>query len=279
MNEIEKSMRKLVRELLTNGEIDLFIGYEEGSVKNSVRPTTVRSRDETEKLIWNKFCKNNLALYLLGMEERIGIVTKGCDSRAIIELIKEGQVNRENLYIIGVPCRGMLSRDGELYDSCKKCKYKNPVTFDFMLGERVKENDEEDFSDLEEIENLPIKERLEFWKRQFDKCINCNACRNICPLCYCKECVFDKKNPEWISKPRNSGDKWFFHITRAVHLAGRCVDCGECERACPVGIPIRKLYRKVNRDVKELFDYEPGVSPDDKNPLIVFDTERDEEIL
>jgi formate dehydrogenase (coenzyme F420) beta subunit len=43
-------------------------------------------------------------------------------------------------------------------------------------------------------------------------------------------------------------------------MAGRCVDCGLCEEACPADIPLRLLYRKVNEIVTELFDYRTGVS-------------------
>jgi Na+-translocating ferredoxin:NAD+ oxidoreductase RnfC subunit len=45
-------------------------------------------------------------------------------------------------------------------------------------------------------------------------------------------------------------------------MAGRCVDCGLCEEACPADIPLRLLYRKVNEIVTELFDYRTGVSSD-----------------
>jgi Fe-S oxidoreductase len=43
-------------------------------------------------------------------------------------------------------------------------------------------------------------------------------------------------------------------------MAGRCVDCGLCEEACPVDIPLRLLYRKANRIVKDLFGYEACTS-------------------
>jgi Fe-S oxidoreductase len=43
-------------------------------------------------------------------------------------------------------------------------------------------------------------------------------------------------------------------------MAGRCIDCGLCEAACPVDIPLRMLYRKVNTLCTELFDYQAGVS-------------------
>jgi formate hydrogenlyase subunit 6/NADH:ubiquinone oxidoreductase subunit I len=51
-----------------------------------------------------------------------------------------------------------------------------------------------------------------------------------------------------------------FHLIRAVHMAGRCIDCGLCEDACPVDIPLRLLYRKSNEIVKDLFGYETGLS-------------------
>jgi Na+-translocating ferredoxin:NAD+ oxidoreductase RnfC subunit len=43
-------------------------------------------------------------------------------------------------------------------------------------------------------------------------------------------------------------------------MAGRCVDCGLCEEACPMNIPLRLLYRKVNEIVSDVFDYQTGSS-------------------
>ena len=51
-----------------------------------------------------------------------------------------------------------------------------------------------------------------------------------------------------------------FHLVRAVHMAGRCVDCGLCEEDCPADIPLRLLYRKVNEIISGVFDYQAGVS-------------------
>jgi formate dehydrogenase subunit beta len=50
-------------------------------------------------------------------------------------------------------------------------------------------------------------------------------------------------------------------------MAGRCVDCGLCEDACPANIPLRLLYRKVNAIVAELFDYQAGSLTDGQPPL------------
>ena len=49
-------------------------------------------------------------------------------------------------------------------------------------------------------------------------------------------------------------------MTRVLHLAGRCIDCNECERVCPVNIPLRLLNNKMEREAREQFGYEPGAS-------------------
>jgi Na+-translocating ferredoxin:NAD+ oxidoreductase RnfC subunit len=56
-------------------------------------------------------------------------------------------------------------------------------------------------------------------------------------------------------------------------MAGRCIDCGECERVCPMGIPLLQLYKKVEKAVKELFDYEAGMRVEDLPPLVTFSAE------
>ena len=69
-------------------------------------------------------------------------------------------------------------------------------------------------------------------------------------------------------------NKLFFQTIHAVHLAGRCTGCGECQRACPVGIPILALRQHIARTVSELFDeYKSGMNQNAVPPLLTYATE------
>lgn len=53
-------------------------------------------------------------------------------------------------------------------------------------------------------------------------------------------------------------DNLIFQVVRNIHVAGRCTDCGGCERACPVNIPLRSLTREMYDLVDGLFHYKAG---------------------
>ena len=93
-------------------------------------------------------------------------------------------------------------------------------------------------------------------------------------MCVCQDsCIAETRDPHWISQRATLSEKFMFHMIHALHLAGRCVECGECERVCPMNIPVNKLKRKINLDMKELYNYEPGVTPEDKPPMYTFNVD------
>lgn len=299
-------IRDIARKLLDEKRVDLIIGFEKGTLPLRTTPCFIRRSQEVEKLTWNTSCENNLARYLPGRRERIGIVVKGCDVRSIISLIKEKQIAREQLFIIGIPCNGMVDRrkiearlDGKeileaeekedtiilkgrdftetiakqdfLHSSCQTCSHRNPVIYDVLVGDKVAENQGiDEYAAVTEFAAQPADRRWQSFTDEVSQCIRCYACRNACPLCYCPECFVDSSKPQWIGKTTNLSDTAIFHIVRAFHMAGRCVDCGACDRACPMGVDVRKLTKKIEKDVKELFGYEAGVSLEDIPPLATF---------
>ena len=305
MQPLTTEIRKIARELLRDNKVQVVIGFEPGSVPLRSRPCFARKEEVVDRLVWDGFCENSVARYVAKRKEKMAVVAKGCDSRALVELIKENQITRDQVIIIGVPCRGMidrsrveaavapgrileaeekadllilkgsgfeeaLPRSDFLCDACLTCTHPNPVLADFLVGKPVAEETQDPFADIEAFDALSSEERWAYLSEEMDKCIRCYACRNACPLCYCPECFVDATLPQWIGKSTDASDTMIFHLMRAYHLAGRCVACGACERACPVGVDIRKLNRKLLKDVKDLFGYEPGLSVDEASPLATF---------
>ncbi|MCL4415457.1 MAG: 4Fe-4S dicluster domain-containing protein, partial [Actinobacteria bacterium] len=159
-------------------------------------------------------------------------------------------------------------------DKCYGCNiYNKPPIYDEYIENDIKFNikPKEEFDDLLEFEKLSLEEIYSFWEGQFSRCIRCYACRNICPLEVCRDrCIAQLDQPHWQSQKITSNEGKFFQLIRVMHLAGRCVECGECERACPSNIPILKLMKKMNKEINRLFGFVPGLSLDSKPPLLTF---------
>jgi len=298
-----EKIRDIAKKLLTEGTVDLIIGFKQGTLPMMAEPVMIQDPEKTKYLYWSSFCSMNLANYLPKRKEKIGIIAKGCDSRNIAVHLIENQIQREQLYIIGIPCTGMVDRrklqslvgDKEvreviesddqltikgadfvqtvqkieyLQDNCITCMHRNPVVYDEMVEEAVAEREEPDpYEDVKEIEALGSDERWAFFSELVTDCIRCYACRNACPLCYCPTCFVDESDPQWVGKSIDPNDTMTFHILRAFHCAGRCTDCGACQQASPVDINMRLFTRRLNKDALELYGCEAGVSIDERPPL------------
>ena len=307
-------VREEAARLLAEGTVDVVIGFEQGSLPLRATPCFVSDAADAGRLVWNSFCGNNLSRYIRRFEKRIGIVAKGCDTRSIVELIKENQVKREDLVIIGVPCHGMVDgslvrslcegremlsveerdgmllvtdavrtvqfpRDECLHQGCRVCTHRNPVIHDVLVGEPLQELPCDTYRDVADFAAAPADERWARITGEMDRCIRCYACRDACPLCYCTNCFVDATMPRWVGKSVGGSDTLSFHLMRSLHLAGRCVACGACERACPLGVDIRTLHRKVSSDVAGMFGYTPGMSLDEPAPLARFEPDDPEDFM
>ena len=325
-------LKKEVKRILEAGKVKYVIGYARSTADvKEAAPIFIRDANQADKLIWDATCVQNLAKFLVD-EKRdksrskkpdtrpIGIVVKGCDSRAVNVLLQEKYIERDDVYLLGVSCEdlGVIDKkklqtrfegknilniefdesdqvnvrtsDGAvkvpiqevLANRCLECQANYPVVYDVYMGEKSRKSIENPFGSVEKIDSLSTQKRWEFWQEQFGKCLRCYACRSTCPMCYCDECVVDTINfavtaatnadekaqkIKWIEKSPDSSENFGYHLVRAIHLAGRCIDCAECERVCPVAIPLRLLNKKLEKSAKELFDYEAGF--DTEKPALV----------
>ncbi len=281
MGDLTPEVQRIAGNLLSQGQVDLVLGWAKAPSNGQSVPACIRQAEQAGRLIFDQYCIHNLATGLLDhrdSSERIGIFVKGCDSRGIVRLAEDGQFPRERLYIVGICCPGMKDQaacdraasglfgetagDSELAGKCRQCAHPNPVIYDELLGDQQPPflNDVR-FSDVQRIEAMGIGERGEFFSQIFSKCIRCYACRNICVACNCRQCIFDETRPQWVGRSTSAADNMMYHAFRAMHVAGRCVECGECERVCPAGLPLMLLNRKLIKDIDQLFGpYEAGLS-------------------
>jgi formate dehydrogenase subunit beta len=250
---------------------------------------------------------------------KVGIVSKGCVGRALIHLSVEKQINLENIKMIGIPCNGIINRKRiekeigekeilEIFTSgneivvkgkdfeqkfsfeeyknevCKVCKVKSPPTFaeleETCVGDCHEISSiEDDFGDLKEYESKTTEEKWEYIKDLLKTCTRCYACREACPMCYCNLCFVDQNKPIWFGKTTELSDIIAFHLVRAMHLAGRCVACGACSSVCPMGIDLNLITRKLEKIVKERFNFTSGIDCETMPPMMNFSMDDAQEFM
>lgn len=285
MANIQDTLRERARALLSDGTVDYVIGWEAGRFDGQTTPTFVRSGEQADKLVYNEYCTALLSKYPLddnSPDVKIGVVVRGCDSRGINLALKDGQIKRERLYLIGVPCEGLKDvTTGEIIATCATCTHRNPVVYDELIGEPAEEGTAEGrFDDVDRIEAMSLDERYDYWQDVFSKCIRCKACRDVCPCCTCKECFTEQAAMGWQGKETSLVENQNYGITRMFHAGERCIECGACERVCPMGLPLMQLNRKVIKDAHELFgEYVAGIDDCTPSPLDTYLLEDVEEFM
>ncbi|MBQ9480783.1 MAG: 4Fe-4S dicluster domain-containing protein [Clostridia bacterium] len=310
MQKVAEIAQKRAIQLLNQGAVNRVLGWKKGEFPYDETPAVFASADELKDFVYDSFSSPNLSKYLIEESRKEGKVLaflKPCDTYSFNQLIKEHRVNRENVYIIGIECGGMIDvvtlknrgavgltgadDDGEnitahtlygdvkvrkeevLLEKCQACKGKKHVIYDELIIVNPQDEKPRDrFAGVEAIEAMTPQERFDFWRAQLSKCIRCNACRNICPACSCLQCVFDNPKSGVASKASpDTFEEQLYHIIRAFHVAGRCTDCGECSRVCPQDIPLHLLNRKFIKDMSAFYgEYKAGEDSETRPPLVDF---------
>jgi len=256
-----EALKQKAKELLDSGEVKAILGYARGTF-DSRRPHVATTAAQVEKLVVDEGCTTNLTNLLMKHEVKhlgkLGIVAyRPGVLRSLLQLMAEHQV-KDEAFVAMVPAEG----------SVKELRGAQAIE-EHLATVPVRKN-EKDQAMLDRLKAMSRAERFEFWKNEFSRCMKCYACRNSCPMCYCERCTMDCNRPQWVPAPSHAMGNQEYHLVRAMHLAGRCVECGECGRACPVGIPVHLLTFCAEDSVRAQFGQGGGASATIDNALSTF---------
>jgi ferredoxin len=269
-----KQIQDIAAKLFAEGKIDVFVGYRVNGFDDNQVPVLISDPQDIHKLVFTDKSVFNLVNYLKTdhtRRKRVGLVVKGCDSRSLNLMLTESQVKRENLYVVGICCEGVTDDAGNKMQNCVECMVPDAVVSDEMLGTpsgsfsltgaiTYKVNE-----DIAALADKPLTERAAYFEEVFENCIRCNACRHSCPLCYCAKCCIDQETSTLYNGANTTSAAFHALMTWSLHLAGRCVDCRNCEKACPSHLPLHLLHKQNESVIYENFqEHLAGVIPEDR---------------
>jgi formate dehydrogenase subunit beta len=127
---------------------------------------------------------------------------------------------------------------------------------------RAQQWQERDFATLKE---MGTDGRFDYWFGQFSHCIKCYGCRDACPICYCKDCYLEADRG--LLPPGEIPPDIMFPMIRITHVMDSCVNCGQCQDACTMELPLSRLIFQLNRELARIFKYEPGMEVSERPPL------------
>ncbi len=267
-HKISQEIKDIAFRLLADKEVELVLGFGKEKFSGQSTPLITSSPEKAREMIFDENCAMMLANYLREHAgKKVAIIAKPCETRAIVAYLAEDLLVRDRVTIIGIQgCTGVKDNT-----ACQECTVREPVLADYTVGEPL--TDEVEAQDDLSLEEMSPQERLEYFREEFSRCIRCYACREACYACYCPVCFTDSNRPRWVEETLGINENFTFHLMRSLHMAGRCINCGACEVACPEGIDVRALAAKLYRVSRDLYSFEPGMDPEEKTLFATYDSE------
>ena len=109
---MQEMMKARAKELLASGEVTRVIGWKKNEFDYDITPALFESAEEIDRdFVYDDFCGPNLSKFTFQHQKndtKTLVFLKPCDSYSMTQLITEHRVNREALYLIGVPSYGKI---------------------------------------------------------------------------------------------------------------------------------------------------------------------------
>lgn len=265
------ALRTKARALLESSAVKVVIGYAAGANPQRGRPVFVRQPDQTALLIFDAHCKANLAVYLTKPEVKAlgkaAVIARPAALRTLLQYAAENQFADESVVALAVSDMGEVK---ELPNFTAMEEYAAALPRGLTAEQQP---------EIDKIATLSREERWAFWREEFSHCLKCYACRAACPLCYCSRCIVDNNQPQWVPVPSDDFGNLEWHIVRAMHLAGRCINCNSCYEACPEGIRLDLLNHVLAQEAHDQFGAEAGYSRRREYALSVYKAEDKEDFI
>jgi len=126
---------------------------------------------------------------------------------------------------------------------------------------------------LQKVLKMAPEEQEAFWCGQFQKCIKCYGCIDMCPV--------NMKDPngldlsKWVAGGQAPPPYPLFHLIRAYQVWDTCVGCGECERTCPAQIPLKTIQDMIRHlPPEKVFEVIPGLGKEAQDEIRTFIKQR-----
>jgi formate dehydrogenase subunit beta len=251
--------RLKVRNTLEEGLVGGVLGL--ARVEDEPYPYVFEDPAETDMLeIEPKWLFAKLAMNILRSfpaDYRLGVICRGCDERALVELSKRNQVDDDRLHIIGMACSA---------EQARSCLCTKPYPASIALGEQAQGFDPREDEQARIFLTGDPGSRMQRWRTELGRCIKCYGCRNSCPICVCEPCKLE--DDLWVRRGEIPADMVSYHLIRAFHLSDTCVACGGCTDACPVNIPLMLLQVAMRETLARDYAYEPGTDTKRVSPVL-----------
>lgn len=254
------TLKEIVKSVLREKQADGVLGLREGEW-GIIQPYVFEEPGQVEALITEPkwlFAKMAMGIVRTSREGyRLAVISRGCDERALTELIKRNQIEKNRLLTIGIACSA---------EQASVCLCRRPYPEKLAAGEPAAGVDPFQDKTVQELLTGDGPARMEKWAKLLKRCVKCYGCRNSCPICVCVPCKLE--DDVWVETGVIPAEMIAYHLIRAFHLSDACVACKACQEACPVNIPLLALQLSMRETLKTTYGYEAGLDPEKRSPIL-----------